>query len=459
MHSSFMRQDAWRLPEILIQTLEKLSFCKSALSAFIPFVSFGFKESPLSRTLGRLGGRIASACLLAAIVPAVSQGAITMSTGVVTNPLNLTPPVQQAYQEFYILDYKGALIRFEKIQAQNPSDPIAVDYLLDCTLFQELYRLDLLDTTFYAHDGFLTGKHSAAVADPVVASRINLLIDQAVNLANTRLAANPNDVDALFARGWARSLDAIDTGLINRSFLSALRLALQARSDDERVLKLSPNYVDAKLVVGVHEYVVGSLPFAFKMMAGLAGITGSKTKGISDLEDAGAHGVLTSVEARTALGLFLRREAKYSEAIQVMRSLMSQYPRDFLFCLEVANLTKDNGNGPQAMSEYRALLRQAQKPGYFPSAHLELAWFGLAETLRGQRDYANAASAYVQAAKQAITSPDLRARCQLNAGEMYDILNQRNSAEQEYQAVLRDEPNSSPADSARKYLKSPFSAK
>ena len=36
--------------------------------------------------------------------------------------------------------------------------------------------------------------------------------------------------------------------------------------------------------------------------------------------DDGNRGVLTSVEARTAIALFLRREGKYNEAIQVVRS-------------------------------------------------------------------------------------------------------------------------------------------
>ena len=117
--------------------------------------------------------------------------------------------------------------------------------------------------------------------------------------------------------------------------------------------------------VGVHQYIVGSLPVGFKILAGLAGITGSKTKGIDDLQEAGANGTITSVEARTALGLFLRREAKYDDAEVVMRSLADQYPRDFLFRLEVANLTKDSGNGPQAIAEYRALLHQARATELF----------------------------------------------------------------------------------------------
>ncbi|HEV2272611.1 MAG TPA: tetratricopeptide repeat protein, partial [Acidobacteriaceae bacterium] len=186
-------------------------------------------------------------------------------------------------------------------------------------------------------------------------------------------------------------------------------------------------------------------------------ITGSKGKGLSDLEDAGERGVITSVEARTALALFLRREAKYGDAISVMQSLRNEYPRDFLFCLEVANLTKDDGDGPEAIQEYRLLLDQARRAGYFPSAHLELAWFGLGESLRGQKSYSEAAKAYEQAVEQPTASGELRGRCELNAGEMYDILHEREKAEQRYQAVLQNEPGSAQAESARKYLKYPFS--
>src|SRR6202012_3862116 len=102
---------------------------------------------------------------------------------------------------------------------------------------------------------------------------------------------------------------------IERGYVGALHVALQARSDNEKVLKLDPKYIDAKLIVGVHQYVTGSLPFGLKILAGVAGISGSKSKGIQDLRDAGERGVITSVEARTALGLFLRREAKYDEAV------------------------------------------------------------------------------------------------------------------------------------------------
>src|SRR3984885_5479722 len=225
--------------------------------------------------------------LIFTLLTASGRGAVTTPAGVDTNPLNLDPLVRQAFQRFYILDYDGALSTFEKVQAQNPDNPLAVDFVLDAVIFRELYRLDLLDTTFYAHDGFLNGKH-AVVADRAVAEQINSLFTRAIDLSEQQLSKKPEDVDALFARGWARSLRAVYIGMVERSFASALHVAMQARGDNEKVLRLDPKYMDAKLVVGVHQYVTGSLPFGLKILAGAAGITGSKSKGIEELKDAGS---------------------------------------------------------------------------------------------------------------------------------------------------------------------------
>ena len=372
-----------------------------------------------------------------------------------TDPLNRDPAVRAAYDRFYILDYAGALDRFNKIAAAHPGNPIATDYVLDTTLFAELYRLDLLDTTLYAHDGFLNNRHPVEENKQVTA-QIFAMTDKAVAEADEELKKDSKDVDALYARGWARSMKAIYIGLVQHGFISGLHLALQSRSDDEKVLSLDPDYVDANLVVGVHQYVAGCLPLAFKMVAGLMGEGGSKQKGLADLREAGQYGVITSVEARTALMLFLRREARYPEAAQVAKSLKDEYPRNFLFWLEEANLMKDSGDATQAIARYRATLEQAKKPDFFPNAHLELAWYGLGDTLRGQHQTAQSAAAFAQVALQPGVNIDLKRRAELAAGEQYDILNQRDRATAEYQAVLRDGSDSPQAPEAEKFLRTPF---
>lgn len=371
-----------------------------------------------------------------------------------TNPLNRKPEVRAAYDRFYTLDYDGALSRFQRVQQAHPNDPMAADYVLETVLFHQLYNLGLLDTTLYAHDGFLNGKHPV-VEDKAFTAHIEELSNKAIRLAEQQLRKNPKNVDALYARGWSKSLHATYMGLVQRSFISALRMALQARDDNDKVLQMDPDYVDAELVVGVHQYVVGSLPFAIKMLAGLAGIHGNKEKGLALLRDDGKYGVTTSVEARTALALFLRREAEYGEAAEWNDSLKRQYPHNFLFWLESANLQKDAGHAQQAIALYRALLNQSQRAGYFTNAHLEQAWFGLADTLRGQRDAAGSVDAFEHALAQPTISPDMKRRAQLGAGMEYDVLGKREQAEAAYRDVLAL-GESEQASDARRYLKEPY---
>ena len=372
-----------------------------------------------------------------------------------TNPLNNDPLVKDAFSRFYLLDFAGAIERLERVHAAHPGDPQATALLLDAMVFQELYRLDLLDTTFYANDGFLTGRHAVA-EDPKMRDRIFAIADEAVREADVRVGKNSRDVDALFARGWARSLRCTYVAMAERGFGAGFRLASKAKDDAKRVLELDPDYADAKLITGVYEYVVGALPLPFKFFIGFAGISGSKSRGMEMLHDAADRAVLTAVDARTVIALFLRREGKYKEAIEVVQSLKNQYPHDFLFCLEEANLRKDAGEGMMAVDAYREVIAKAAKPGNFASARLELAYFGLGDALRGQRHYAEAAQAYEQAAGDPNVSPELKIRCLLAAGECRDLNNERPLAVKDYQAAISAGPNTSRADAARKRLKSPF---
>jgi hypothetical protein len=372
-----------------------------------------------------------------------------------TNGLNREPLVREAYEHFYNLDYPGAVERFEKFHEQHPGDPQATALLLNAVIFQELYRLDLLDTTFYANDGFLSGRH-ATEEDPKTRDRIFVLADEAVSEADWRINRNPNDVDALYARGWVRSLRCAYMAMVERSFSGGFRLATKAKDDEVKVLQLDPDYIDAKLVVGVYEYVVGALPWPFKLLIGFAGMTGSKTRGMEMLEDDARRGVTTSVEARTVITLFLRREGKYKEAIQVVQGLEAQYPRDYLFRLEEGNLRKDDGEGMTAVATYRQVLADAAKPGYFAQARLELAYFGLGDALRGQRHYADAAHSYEQAAWTPGVGAELKIRSLLAAGECRDLTGERQRAENDYQAAIVPGPNTSRADTARKWLQSPY---
>jgi tetratricopeptide (TPR) repeat protein len=375
-----------------------------------------------------------------------------------TDPLNLNPEVREAHALFYNLDYDGALSRFEALQRANPQNPMATNYVLYTLIFRELYHQDLLDTTYYAHDSFLTSKRDVPVPQ-ATRDRIEQLTNHAVELADAQIKANPNNANAWFARGYAKGMHASFITLVDHSYVGAARQGLSSRGDSEQALHIDPDYADAKMAVGIQQFAVASLPRILRIMIGITGVTGNKEKGLDLLRECAAHGVVNSVECRTALSLFLRHDGRYSEALAVQHGLAQDYPRDYLFRLEEANLTKDKGDGPAAIAAYKRVLEDARKPGYFVDPRLQMTYFGLADTQRGQNLIADAAQNYLNAAAQPKCSDWLRRRAQLNAGKMFDLLHRRDKAVEQYKQASAGGGDQSQADEAHKYLKTAYTGK
>jgi len=335
----------------------------------------------------------------------------------------------------------------------HPEDPFAVNHLLSAVLYRELYRVGALDTGLYATNNFLTRKKFPF--DPKVSVQVKELTERALALSERRLAQDPQDVQALYARGLTRGLCAEYLALVDKSWFAALRNAIGARRDHEEVLRLAPDYADAKTIVGVYNYVAGSLPWTVKAAASLVGMSGSRKKGIQYLYDAANAGGETSADARIALALFLRREHRFDEALAAVRVLTASHPRNFLYALEEAHILNDAGRGPEAIAAYRRVLAAGRQGHYF-QPHLEMAAFGLGEALRGQGDFAGAAEAYESVRESPSADSDRVATANLAAGEMYDLLHQRELAVKKYQAVIIANASSPSAETARRHLKEPY---
>jgi len=364
------------------------------------------------------------------------------------DPLNLT-----AFDHFYNLDYDRAAQEFEQIVARHPDDPFAVNHLLTAVLFRELYRIGALNSGDFANDSFVHAAHRPA--DPKAQQRIKELVQRALDLEEKRLAANPKDVDALYARGVTRAQFATYTALVEHAWFSALRNALGARHDHERVLELAPNDVQPKLIVGAHNYVIGSLPWGVKVAAAMVGLAGNKQRGIEYLQQCAEGKGETSVDAKILLVVFLRREGRNEEALAVARGLIASYPRNVLMALEEGNLLRSLGRQQEAAAAYRKVWQTGQE-GAYPGTIYQSAAVSLGDLLRNQKDYVGAAAAYELVSQAAHPDPDLLQRANLGAGEMYDLLQKRDEALAKYQAVIATNGNTAPAEVARKYVKGAY---
>ena len=365
------------------------------------------------------------------------------------DPLNAA-----AFDHFYDMDYDSAIQEFTQIQKRHPDDADALNHLLTAVLFHELYRIGALSSGEYANDSFVGTQHRGA--DPHTCDQIKSLVEKALTVEEKRIAANPNDAGAYYSRGVTRAEFATYTALIEHAWFSALRNAVGARRDHEKVLELDPHNVDAKLIVGAHNYVIGSLPWSLKAASTAVGLGGNKQKGLDYLRDAAASNSETSVDAKILLAVFLRRERRFDESLQIIRSLEPQYPHNVLFEMEEGNLLREKGQSRDAEAVYRRVWQDGRN-GKYSGLHYEIAAVALGELLRGEKNYTAAAAAYDLMTEVAKPDPEMAQKAAIGAGEMYDLLHNRDLAMKRYQAAVAVDSSSPLAETARKRMKVPYS--
>ena len=352
------------------------------------------------------------------------------------------------------MDYERSIQEFTQIMQRHPDDADAINHLLNATLFHELYRIGALNAGEYANDSFINARHRAA--DPKTCDQIKLLVQKAETIEEKRLSSNSKDVGALYARGVTRGEFATYTALIEHAWFSALRNALGARHDHEKVLDLEPDNVDAKLIVGVHNYVIGNLPWGVKAASSMVGLGGNKEKGLQYLHTSAAANSETSIDAKIVLVVFLRREKKYDEALEILRSLEPQYPHNVLFALEEGNLLRAKGQHRDAEAVFRRVWQDGRN-GKYSGLNYEISAVALGDLLRSEKDYVGAVAAYDLVAEVPKPEPDTAQKAAINAGEIYDLMHNRDLALKRYQTAVSVDSSSQLADTARKRIKEPYS--
>ncbi len=200
---------------------------------------------------------------------------------------------------------------------------------------------------------------------------------------------------------------------------------------------------------------MGSLSFAVRMAVSLVGLSGDKAKGIQYLYDDYRSNGETSVDAGMVLLVFLRREHRYNDALEIATALVPRFPRNYLLPIEQGNLLRASGKLDLAEEQYRRVWQNGRE-GKYGSLHYELAALALGDLLRSEKKYSAAAAAYEQASEVAGADPELLQKADLGAGEMHDQLQNRDLAIKNYQAVVAVDSGNALAELARRRIKDAY---
>jgi tetratricopeptide (TPR) repeat protein len=365
--------------------------------------------------------------------------------------------VEEGWDHFYNLEYDQAQADFERAIAQDPNSPDLHNHLAQTVVFMEMYRNGALESEMVSGNNSLLRR---ARLNPSAATRTQFFseLGKSLSLCEARLKKNPNDTVALYAQGIAYGLRSDYYWVIEKSWYDSLRDATSARKAHNRVVELQPNNVDARLVQGLHDYIVGSLPWQYRMLGFLVGFHGDKEKGIRIVEDVARNGKADKVDAEFFLCALYRRENHPDRAVPLVQDLIWRFPRNYLLRLELSvmySMAGDKRHGLEAVEE-AARLKRTNAPG-FDRMPWEKVYYQEGSIQFWYRDEDQALE-NMKKVLAGIDKVDLNtgAYTFLRIGQIYDMTHHRAEAVEYYKKAIAFEPQADGAVQSRKYLATPY---
>ncbi len=376
-------------------------------------------------------------------------------------PLEVIELRRVGNEAMYNVDYATARAKFEEIRKRAPQHPAGDLYLATVIWLEHLNKSRRLQTGLYRDDSsFYAGAEKAKeenegdAVDSAVDRAFRDRMAQAKTKALALVARNKDDADALYYLGAYYGVMAGYEASTARKFFAAMRNGSRGVDAHEKVLKLKPDYYDAYLSVGIYDYIVGNLPFAYKTLAAIAGVRGNKDRGIKRLQTIIEKDAATADDARVMLLAIYQNEKRYEDSLAILQNLSAKYPRSYLLKLETASTLMSLKRPEDAYKTFEDLLKD-------PAAtqSVDLIHYQYAEALAVNKEYKLAAEHFLAVPKSNGADANLATLALLRAAQVYDLAGQRNDAVAQYKAVL-SRPNVYDArEQAERGLKEPFRSK
>ncbi|MDX2151236.1 MAG: hypothetical protein SFV54_10925 [Bryobacteraceae bacterium] len=263
---------------------------------------------------------------------------ILLSAGVPAAPGADQNRIDAAFSRLYSFDFAGSHRILDQHLREAPEDPLGHAVRGATLLFAELDRLMILEAEFFADDKKLAEQRKLK-PDPAVRARFDAAIADVQRTASARLARDPNDREALFARSLAAGLLSDYAALIDKKLLGTLTHARQSQAYAMQLLKIEPGFADAYLAGGITEYILGSLPFFVRWFVKVEGAEGNKQAAVAKLERVAAGGRYLGPFAKIILSLIHLREKRPRESERLLTQLARDYPENPLIRKELGKLS------------------------------------------------------------------------------------------------------------------------
>jgi tetratricopeptide (TPR) repeat protein len=418
-----------------------------------------------------------TATLTHAAAAQAKKGATAEGPNVATEKTTATPAAfdrkrfdemrKEGFDALYNLDYEGARRHFNEMTRVFPDHPAGYQFLAAGLWLRTLNESRRLQASLYNNEGFYKEDKNDN-GDTKAAAEFKELTRKTKEICETRLKADPKDVDALYYLGASEGLKAAWGSMVERSFMSALKNGNDSVDHHRDLLKIDPTYTDAKVTVGMYDYVVGGLPLPVKILASIGGFRGSKKRGLATLEEVAHNGTWAKDDAKSLLIALLKREGRYRDAYAYANELATKYPRNYLFKMEAADALVsqaevERASNPEAAKKteaeafavFDALLAPARGPAA-PHPPLDLVHYNYGEALLVAGQPERAAKELLASASVPNAESSMVTRARLRAAQALDVAGKREEALTQYKAVLALPNVFDSHEDAKRGLKEPY---
>jgi tetratricopeptide (TPR) repeat protein len=364
--------------------------------------------------------------------------------------------LRRAFQHLYSLEFGPARRLFEEVARAEPESATVCAFWASGLLYEILaHQGSLQSQLFVITNEFL--RHPRLPVDPVLDQDFHKASALAEQRAKRRLENDPNDADGLFGLGLTYASRANYLAGVKAEYLSGVRIGEKAYDLHQRLRELRPEIHDTGVVLGVREYVIGSLPAHTRFLLFFLGAGGKIDRGVEFLKETAERGELLRTYAEVLMAIVWVRAEKPDRALPSLKDLQQRYPHNPIFLLELAKLYHQMGRYPQAVRTCRTLLAEVTARPHNPrligpeDALLEL---GLVQASQGHMERALETLERVESIPDA--NKKVASQALLERGKIFDQQRRRQQAMAEYDKVLQLGIDLDSIRKARAYRKRPY---
>ncbi len=241
--------------------------------------------------------------------------------------------VRQAFSLAYALDFTGGNAALAEAALADPADPAPPRAIAALAWVEMLFYQGV--ATYEAFTGDVSSSDVARpMVPPALKARFEVNLTRARRLSQQRLDARERDGD--YQMGATDALSALYKSTVEGRTLGALADGRRAVKAMQRARVLEPDRPEPAVILGMYRYVVASLAWPLRLLAGAAGLSGSRDQALALLREASMPGSVSEADALVLLMVIYNRENRRGVALAALDRLQALFPGNRLFALNAA---------------------------------------------------------------------------------------------------------------------------